>query len=89
MRLGGEGGATQASLHNTACVAPIDREEAARAEAEGMYGSALATQSRHQHPLDLFDLLAALQGDREVIPSHSVYSINMERIIMKLHHEQQ
>jgi len=86
-RLGGGGGAIQPSLHNSACVAPSDREEAARAEAEGMYSSALATQSRHQHPLDLFDLLAALQGDRAVIPSHSVYSTSVERIIMRLHHE--
>lgn len=85
--LGGEVGATQASLHNPHCVAPIDREEADRAEAEGMYSSALAAPSRHSNPLDLFDLLAALKGDRGVIPSHSVYSTCVERIIMKLHHK--
>eukprot|EP00092_Neocalanus_flemingeri_P024308 GFUD01026364.1.p1 GENE.GFUD01026364.1~~GFUD01026364.1.p1 ORF type:complete len:333 (+),score=124.74 GFUD01026364.1:44-1042(+) len=86
---GGEegAGATQASLHNPHCVAPVDREEADRAEAEGMYSSALATQSRHSNPLDLFDLLAALQGDRGVIPSHTVYSTSVERIIMRLHHK--
>jgi len=79
-------GVTQSSLLNSHCLAPCDREEAARAEAEGMYSSALALKSRHSNPLDLFDLLAALQGDRGVIPSHSVYSTNVERIIMKLHH---
>ena len=83
---GGEGGATQASLHNSHCVAPIDREEADRAEAKGLYSSALARPSRHSNPLDLFDLLAALQGDKGVIPSHTVYSTSVERIIMRLHH---
>jgi len=87
-RMGGEdGGTVQASLHNTHCVAPVDRQDADRAEAEGMYSSALATKSKHPSPLDLFDLLAALQGDRSVIPSHSVYSTSVERIIMRLHHD--
>ena len=84
--MGGDGGTIQASLHNAHCVAPVDREEADRAEAEGMYSSALATKSGHSNPLDLFDLLTALQSDRAVIPSHTVYSTSVERIIMRLHH---
>jgi len=84
--MGGDGGTIQASLHNPHCVAPVDREEADRAEAEGMYSSALATKSRHSNPLDLFDLLTALQSDKAVIPSHTVYSTSVERIIMRLHY---
>lgn len=38
-------------------------------------------------PLDLFDLLTCLQGDKSTIPCHTVYSLNMERIIMRLHHD--
>jgi len=84
---GGDGGTLQASLHNPHCVAPVDREEADRAEAEGMYSSALATKSRHSNPMNLFDLLTALQANKAVIPSHTVYSTNVERIIMRLHHD--
>ena len=56
---------------------------------QAMYSLALARPSpRPSRPLGLYDLLAALQGDKDVIPSHPVYSINMERIILRLHHEQ-
>ncbi|KAG8436683.1 hypothetical protein GDO86_007682 [Hymenochirus boettgeri] len=37
-------------------------------------------------PLNMYDLLEALQIHREVIPSHTVYALNMERILMKLWH---
>lgn len=57
------------------------------AEAEGLYTTALAAKRSHARPLDLFDLMFALKKDKAVIPSHSVYSINMERIQMKLHHK--
>jgi len=80
-------GSTQVSLLNPLCIAPLDRKEADTAEAEGLFASALGTKSRHKSPLDLFDLLSALQSDRSVIPSHSVYSTSMERIIMRLHHD--
>merc|ERR1719308_613274 len=82
-----DGGTLQASLHNPYCVAPVDREEADRAEAEGIYSSALATKSKHSFPMNLFDLLTALQANKTVIPSHTVYSTSVERIIMKLHHD--
>uniref|UniRef100_A0A8C5RA57 Transcriptional adapter 1 n=1 Tax=Leptobrachium leishanense TaxID=445787 RepID=A0A8C5RA57_9ANUR len=37
-------------------------------------------------PVNMYDLLEALQIHREVIPSHTVYSLNMERVLMKLWH---
>ncbi|XP_068098727.1 transcriptional adapter 1 [Hyperolius riggenbachi] len=37
-------------------------------------------------PVNMYDLLEALQIHREVIPSHTVYALNIERIIMKLWH---
>jgi len=80
-------GAVTATLLNEHCLAPTRREEVDRAEAEAMYSLALARPAPpHPAPLGLFDLLAALQGDKTVIPSHSVYTINVERIIMRLHH---
>ena len=80
-------GAVTATLLNEHCLAPTRREEVDRAEAEAMYSLALARPAPlHPNPLGLFDLLAALQGDKTVIPSHSVYTINVERIIMRLHH---
>ena len=78
---------TQASIHNASCIAPADRSEAEQAEAEGLYLTALSSKSKHTNPLDLFDLLAALQSDRSVIPSHAVHSTTIERIIMRLHHK--
>jgi len=84
---GGGGGATQPTLHNTLGLAPADREEATVVEREGLYQTALATPPRHSRPLDLFNLLAALQSDRAAIPSHQIYSMSIERIIMRLHHE--
>jgi len=80
-------GVTQASIHNASCIAPADRTEAEQAEAEGLYLTALSSKSKHSNPLDLFDLLAALQSDRSVIPSHTVHSTTVERIIMRLHHK--
>jgi hypothetical protein len=29
-----------------------------------------------------------VQEERDVIPNHTVYSLNVERIIMRLHHEE-
>ncbi|XP_040216048.1 transcriptional adapter 1 isoform X2 [Rana temporaria] len=37
-------------------------------------------------PVNMYDLLEALKIHREVIPSHTVYALNMERILMKLWH---
>ena len=35
----------------------------------------------------LFDLLSTLKKHRTLIPSHTVYSINMERLLCRIHHE--
>ena len=79
--------ALQATILNSACLAPVNSEDIDRTETEGLYNSALAVKRRHSRPLDLYDLMSTLKKDRAIIPSHSVYSINMERIIMKLHHK--
>ena len=78
-------GALQTTVLNSLCVAPVDRQEVDTAEAR--YNAALAAKKRHARPLDLYDLMMTLKRDRAVIPSHTVYSLNMERIQMKkLHH---
>ena len=90
--VGGEGrhGAVSANLHNDLCLGPSRREEADRAEADAVHSLALARpRPRTDNPLGLFDLLAALREDKEAIPNHSLYSLSMERIIMKLHHPAQ
>ena len=79
--------ALQATILNSVCVAPVNSEDIDKTETEGLYNMALGVKRKHSRPLDLFDLMSALKKDRSVIPSHSVYSINMERIVMKLHHK--
>ncbi|XP_064415952.1 transcriptional adapter 1 isoform X2 [Latimeria chalumnae] len=37
-------------------------------------------------PVNMYDLLDALQVRREVIPAHTVYALNIERILSKLWH---
>ncbi|XP_063283427.1 transcriptional adapter 1 [Pelobates fuscus] len=37
-------------------------------------------------PVNMYDLLEALQIHREVVPSHTVYALNIERVLMKLWH---
>ena len=41
----------------------------------------------YSQDVTLYDLLATLKKHRTLIPSHSVYSINMERLICRLNHE--
>jgi len=77
--------AVAANLLNEQCLAPAQRTEADRAEAEAMYSLSLSRPPRCMQPLGLFDLVTALHMDRDVIPNHSVYSINMERCILRLH----
>ena len=38
-------------------------------------------------PLSLFDLMALLKRQKSLIPSHTVYALNMERIVARLYHE--
>ncbi|KAM9790041.1 transcriptional adapter 1 [Neosynchiropus ocellatus] len=40
-------------------------------------------------PVSLFDLLEALQVNHRVMPSHTVYALNMERILTRLWHPSQ
>nr|XP_033771839.1 transcriptional adapter 1 [Geotrypetes seraphini] len=44
------------------------------------------TMSASLPPVNMYHLLDALQVHREVVPSHTVYALNTERIIMKLWH---
>ncbi|XP_029474088.1 transcriptional adapter 1 [Rhinatrema bivittatum] len=44
------------------------------------------TTSASLPPVNMYHLLDALQVHREVVPSHTVYALNIERIIMKLWH---
>ncbi|GCB61149.1 transcriptional adapter 1 isoform X1 [Scyliorhinus torazame] len=37
-------------------------------------------------PVNMYDLLGALQVHREVIPAHTVYALNIERILARLWH---
>jgi transcriptional adapter 1 len=37
-------------------------------------------------PISLFDLMRLLKQQKSIIPSHSVYAINMERIVSRLYH---
>ncbi|KAG8132907.1 putative Transcriptional adapter 1-like protein [Naja naja] len=37
-------------------------------------------------PVNMYDLFEALQIHREVVPAHTVYALNFERIILKLWH---
>jgi len=82
--------ATEATLRNEAGLGPADPPLADKAEADAMYETACAGNigEKNKRPLSLFDLMATLQNDRSVIPSHTVYSINMERIIARLNHEE-
>ena len=37
-------------------------------------------------PVSLFDLLHTLQKNRRLVPVHSVYSLNVERLLSRLNH---
>ncbi len=40
-----------------------------------------------RQPVGLFDLMRLLKQQKSVIPSHTVYSLNLERIVSKLYHK--
>jgi len=46
-----------------------------------------ASKEDHCKEVTLYDLLATLKKHRTLIPSHNVYSVNMERLLCKLHHD--
>ena len=39
-----------------------------------------------RRPINLFELMALLQEQRWLLPNHTVYSLNLERTIARLHH---
>jgi len=90
LRRAASSAATQATLLNEAGIAPIDPPIADKAEADAVYAAACAGAigDKNRRHLSLFDLLATLQNDRSIIPSHTVYSINIERVIARLNHEE-
>ncbi|XP_070582105.1 transcriptional adapter 1-like isoform X2 [Ptychodera flava] len=57
---------------------------------EGEHEAAMLLASNHPPPslppVSLYDLLEALQVHKSTIPSHTVYAINMERLLSKLWH---
>ncbi|XP_023322183.1 transcriptional adapter 1 [Eurytemora carolleeae] len=81
--------ATESTLLNEAGLAPISRPDIDKSEAEAAYQAGLGINKMPglREPISLFDLLKVLKSDSSVIPNHSVYSLNMERIIMRLHHD--
>jgi len=81
--------ATETTLLNEAGLAPASRPDVDKAEAEAVYNAALGIQKKpaSKEPFSLFDMLKVLKADPTVIPNHSVRSLNLERIIMRLNHE--
>ncbi|XP_046403179.1 transcriptional adapter 1-like [Ischnura elegans] len=58
-------------------------------DAEQMAAFSVACSVKNQHPkgpVNLFDVFETLQVHRSIIPSHTVYSINAERIATRLSH---
>ena len=42
-------------------------------------------EKRSKHPVSLFDLMRLMKQQKSIIPSHTVYALNMERLISRLH----
>jgi len=64
--------AEHAAMMETACSARDDTERESYLPRE---------------PITLFDLFNTMQKHKNLIPSHTVYALNMERIVSRLHHE--
>ena len=59
-------------------------------EAEDVANEALRVPpTAGPHPISLFEVKEALQHNRHVIPSHSVYTLTMEHILASLWHPSQ
>ena len=73
-------------------ICPTARPTRVEAEQEVMLEQAcaedalLGASAAVYRPLSLFDLMRLLQERRSVIPNHTVYTLNMERIISRLYH---
>ncbi len=71
-------------------MAPAPRLTSADAEQRALYEQACAVDDSSVRsrlgPISPFDLLAVMQQRRSLIPCHSVYAINIERVIARLSH---
>ena len=66
---------------------PVGRPTFSEAEHDALVEVACGVDdSTSSEPLNLFDLLHTLQKHKKIIPSHSVYALNVERIISRLYH---
>jgi transcriptional adapter 1 len=69
----------------------VDEDQAAALEdvcaaTSGAAGSTSNRKRKEKMPISLFDLMRLLKQQKSIIPSHSVYAINMERIVSRLYH---
>jgi transcriptional adapter 1 len=68
---------------------PVAPPAVADVEQAALYSVALASKSCEPAlaPVSLFDLYGLLRERKTLLPCHSVYAINVERIASKMHHE--
>lgn len=67
---------------------PIGRPTYRDAEHDSMVEVACSVKdSGVREPLNLYDLMTTLQKHKKIISSHSVYAVNMERLISRLYHK--
>ena len=72
---------------------PLSLDKLANQQDEHVWDLACAHRdaifsTNSNHNVTLFDLMDTLKKDRTLIPSHTVYSLNMERLISRLHHDE-
>ena len=68
---------------------PLISQSQQRAMLEVACGSltTAADKAYTRRPISLFDLLEAMQKNKALIPSHTVYALNIERVIARLYHK--
>ena len=69
---------------------PVGRPLISNSQHRAMLEVACGSQKGLKHerkPLSPFDLLETMQRNKGLIPSHTVYSLNIERIISRLYHK--
>lgn len=66
---------------------PVQKPTCREADQETVLEMACGLQGEEvRRPISLFDLLELLQDKKSVIPCHTVYSLNIERVIARLYH---
>lgn len=76
--------------NNVDPLVPVGRFHEKESEHAAMWELACAhkdSKSSEPKVITLYDLLSTLKKHRTLIPSHTVYSINMERLLCRLNHE--